>query len=267
MGRRKESVFDILMQLPWWVGIASGIVGYIAIAVVVPAWLNASNPLFKHSGVGLRPVASIWLGMCCFAAFVSFIRSKFVSRKFDRQRSINDIRGLSWQSFESIVGEAFRRKGYSVIENGGGGADGGIDLVLRKDGQKFFVQCKQWKVFSVGVKPIRELAGVVSARDAAGGFFVSSGRYTEEARRFGAEANLQLIDGAELEQMIKAVQSQSESLQDVMPAVVSRAVPINPACPKCAAPMIRRTAKKGSNAGDEFWGCSQFPKCRGTQRI
>jgi len=36
-----------------------------------------------------------------------------------------------------------------------------------------------------------------------------------------------------------------------------------PSCPKCAAPMVRRQAKAGSNAGQEFWGCSTFPKCRG----
>jgi restriction system protein len=44
-----------------------------------------------------------------------------------------------------------------AIENASEGADGGVDLVLRKDGEKFFVQCKQWKKGSVGVKPIREL--------------------------------------------------------------------------------------------------------------
>jgi len=27
--------------------------------------------------------------------------------------------------------------------------------------------------------------------------------------------------------------------------------------------MTLRTAKRGSNAGNEFWGCSQFPRCRG----
>ena len=36
-----------------------------------------------------------------------------------------------------------------------------------------------------------------------------------------------------------------------------------PDCPKCARPMVRRTARKGANAGREFWGCSEFPRCRG----
>ena len=33
-------------------------------------------------------------------------------------------------------------------------------------------------------------------------------------------------------------------------------------CPRCGAPMILRTAKKGDNAGKQFYGCSAFPKCR-----
>ncbi|MBP3194925.1 MAG: NERD domain-containing protein [Cardiobacteriaceae bacterium] len=35
-----------------------------------------------------------------------------------------------------------------------------------------------------------------------------------------------------------------------------------PLCPKCGAKMILRTAKKGKNIGEEFYGCSNFPKCR-----
>lgn len=35
-------------------------------------------------------------------------------------------------------------------------------------------------------------------------------------------------------------------------------------CPKCGTAMILRTVKKGVNEGNQFWGCSQFPKCRGT---
>ena len=34
------------------------------------------------------------------------------------------------------------------------------------------------------------------------------------------------------------------------------------ACPKCGEPMVLRKAKSGTNAGQEFWGCSAFPKCR-----
>lgn len=36
----------------------------------------------------------------------------------------------------------------------------------------------------------------------------------------------------------------------------------NPKCPSCQSLMVKRVAKTGSNAGKEFWGCSQFPRCR-----
>lgn len=35
-------------------------------------------------------------------------------------------------------------------------------------------------------------------------------------------------------------------------------------CPKCASPLILRTAKAGTNAGSKFYGCSTYPKCRHT---
>ena len=40
--------------------------------------------------------------------------------------------------------------------------------------------------------------------------------------------------------------------------------PQAPSCPDCSGPMVRRRAKVGANAGEVFWGCSRFPKCRGT---
>jgi predicted RNA-binding Zn-ribbon protein involved in translation (DUF1610 family) len=33
-------------------------------------------------------------------------------------------------------------------------------------------------------------------------------------------------------------------------------------CPACGAGMVLRTAKKGANAGNQFWGCSTYPACK-----
>lgn len=38
-----------------------------------------------------------------------------------------------------------------------------------------------------------------------------------------------------------------------------------PVCPQCGAAMVLRTAREGTNAGSSFWGCPQYPKCRGTR--
>lgn len=41
----------------------------------------------------------------------------------------------------------------------------------------------------------------------------------------------------------------------------------NPLCPICGTAMILRVARKGNKKGKEFWGCSNFPACRGTKNI
>ena len=38
-------------------------------------------------------------------------------------------------------------------------------------------------------------------------------------------------------------------------------------CPLCGAKLVLRTARKGQNAGQQFWGCSSFPSCRYTKNI
>jgi four helix bundle suffix protein len=40
-----------------------------------------------------------------------------------------------------------------------------------------------------------------------------------------------------------------------------------PACPKCGKPMVLRTARTGKNAGQQFWGCSAYPDCKGVVKL
>jgi restriction system protein len=40
-----------------------------------------------------------------------------------------------------------------------------------------------------------------------------------------------------------------------------------PTCQLCGQPMVLRTAKKGPNAGSQFWGCSGYPNCKSTQPV
>ena len=38
-------------------------------------------------------------------------------------------------------------------------------------------------------------------------------------------------------------------------------------CPECASPMVLRTAQRGTNAGQQFWGCSAYSKCTAVENI
>jgi len=173
------------------------------------------------------------------------------------RKALNDpdavAEGIDWQEFERLVGEVFRRQGYSVEETGAAGPDGGVDLVVRKGRKRFLVQCKQWRALKVGVKVVRELFGVVAAQGAAGGFVVTSGKFTEDARQFAATCRVTLIDGETLGYWIAQVSGRSTP------------EPAPRHCPLCRAPMVRRRVKRGSKAGTLFWSCSNYPDCRGTR--
>lgn len=40
-----------------------------------------------------------------------------------------------------------------------------------------------------------------------------------------------------------------------------------PICPLCHGAMLRRSAKRGSHTGKEFWGCSRYPSCKGIVNV
>lgn len=38
-------------------------------------------------------------------------------------------------------------------------------------------------------------------------------------------------------------------------------------CPRCGSEMVLRQTKQGENKGQQFWGCSTFPKCRAMKQL
>ena len=42
---------------------------------------------------------------------------------------------------------------------------------------------------------------------------------------------------------------------------------LTPNCPSCSSAVKLREARRGANAGQKFWGCPNFPECRGTRNF
>ena len=59
-----------------------------------------------------------------------------------------------------------------------------------------------------------------------------------------------------------AVEAEETKHRDLFPEAADA-----PKCPVCGSPMRLRTAKSGANAGSRFWGCTQYPACRGVREI
>jgi restriction system protein len=155
---------------------------------------NAYTLLF----VAVAGTASLLCGKAILTAWAKRRRR----RKWAKQQS--DIRALwaldCWE-FEVLVGEVFRELGYRVKDTGGGGADGGIDHIVQKDGRTDLVQTKHYRTKSVGAGVIRELAGVVMREKAHGGIVVTVGKFTKAARKEAACLPIGLIDGPALVQL------------------------------------------------------------------
>ena len=142
-------------------------------------------------------------------------------------------------------------------------ADGGVDLAVYGAGKTTFVQCKHWKARKVGVGVVRELLGAMTHEKAGAGMVVTSGAFTTDAQKFAQENRIQLVNGPALTRMLAAVQRPSahaQSSRDHQPAETPR-------CPKCGSAMMLRTARKGANAGSQFYGCTRFPACKGIRPL
>jgi len=287
MARRRnagilDDLVELVARLPWWAGVALAIISY----VVLHRFATAEVAVATNPGrFGAVAAQQLYVTMAMFgqyllpvilligavgSAIAQWKRTQLIT-DVARSESAGVLGDMRWQEFEVLVGEAFRLKGYRVTETGGGGADGGVDLVVTKGSEKRLVQCKQWRAFKVGVTTIRELYGVMAAKGAAGGFVVTSGEFTGDAIEFAHGRNIELINGAQLLGMIeRARQTVQSASATASPPSASRtalqqADPNPPNCPRCGQTMIWRVAKQGSNAGKPFWGCSGFPDCRGTR--
>ncbi len=190
---------------------------------------------------------------------ISFFKTKKSKAQF-KSVSVgstqDEISKLTWKEFEGFMGEVFKKQGFRVKARGGSQPDGGIDLILIKDKEKYLVQCKHWRANKVGVDVVRSMYGLMSAKRAAGGYVVTSGEFTKPAKDWAKGRNIRLVNGEDLDHWFEKFQTKNFD---------SWGNQVSPNCPKCSTEMVTRVAKRGSNAGTVFWGCTSYPKCRGTR--
>lgn len=226
MARRNNGFLSTLAGFPWPVGIVSGLALFFLVRYGI-AWYFAgqAGPLSQGiasaaSGGTYTPFAWLVLILCWGAAGASWLGARRRRRLLDVQSDLDSVSALSWREFEMLVGEAFRRRGYRVEEVGLGGKDGGIDLVLKKDGRTELVQCKRWKQRRVGVRIVREMYGLLSHHGADAVKIVCMGEFTPDAVAFAGGKPIQLISGNTLVSLIR--EAQVEATNAASPAGVKR---------------------------------------------
>jgi len=259
MPRKKSDLLSELAQMPWWVSVTLSGLSYILLKYILPN-MTVDSILLNGFAKGLANIAHFISLVLLIPAPFSVANHLRKKKLIKTKRSLDKIKTLDWKSFEDLVGEAFRQTGFVVEDNTVGGADGGVDLWLRKGNERYIAQCKRWKNKKVGVAVVREMYGIMSAENADGVYIISSGNFTQEAISFAVDKPIHLINGNDLVSLINDITITSSPVQ--VASEKTENIYMNNVCPSCGSNLILRTAKKGAHTGVDFWGCSSFPKCR-----
>jgi restriction system protein len=174
--------------------------------------------------------------------------------------SLELLRALEWKRFELVCAAYFEALGFRARTTRAG-ADGGVDIHIYADGDSnpaMIVQCKAWNAYKVGIKPIRELFGVMANEGVTEGVFLTTGQFTQEAREFRQGDKLHLWDGSEFLQKIENLVTDKRA---ALLGVATKGDFTTPTCPSCDKKMVKRKPKRG---GEEFWGCRNYPRCKQT---
>lgn len=178
----------------------------------------------------------------------------------EKRWSLELLQELEWKRFEQLC-EAYFKVRNMDAKTTQTGSDGGVDIRLyhRKSGELFaLMQCKAWKG-RVGVRPVRELYGVMASEGIERGIFLCSGDYTPEARRFCDGKKLRLISGKNL---LTAILKLNGPEQLRLLELATRGDYRTPTCPNCDIKLVKRHGNR-----EPFWGCNNFPRCRYTMQM
>lgn len=147
-----------------------------------------------HSGSGRSPQ---------LALTDSLLRSNEAESALCNPSSISN---LSPTEFELLCKRLVEQMGFEAETTRASG-DGGVDVVAYNRqpllSGKYIIQCKRYSG-SVGEPVIRDLYGVVMSERANKGILMTTGRFTKQALRFADGKPLELIDGASLEELVRA---------------------------------------------------------------
>jgi tRNA(Leu) C34 or U34 (ribose-2'-O)-methylase TrmL len=189
--------YSVRRGAAWWTGMLLALTGFSARGVWV-AWSPAVDlEDLWPSHLWLQVLLALLAALALLLVLV-----RIVYRSTPRDVAIGDLSPealcrLRPTEVGRFVRHAFGLRGYQAVSSSDTDLadDCALDLELRKDRQTYVVRCKHWKSVRVDADAVRDFhAQIVSSR-AAGGFLLSTGRFSQESVRYVRDCNLTLIDG------------------------------------------------------------------------
>lgn len=256
---------DLAASLPWQIG---GLLALVAYWVFhdLAAWMVLGKGVDQNLASFPQYIVP---GLLLIVALISFVHRHGRGAPVEMLSPTTDaLARMSVHDFEKLVAEGFRREGFLVVERTGSRHQGCVDLELFMGRDRYLVQCRRWKEKTVDALAVRELAAVISAERAVGGFIVAAGRFTDEARKAALGRSIRVVPADSLRRLIKKVSASSTGEVTISPMFSRRHHdPAPPACPNCGKVMMPRMKKQGGTTVQVDWGCTSFPACTGSREV
>jgi len=182
----------------------------------------------------------------------------------DERKSLSSLRELSWKDFNEYITGLFEKLGYFLVGKKGMNEEG-TDLKLKRDGRLSIVRCKKYYVRKVPLSMVLEFYKAMRIEPALEkGYFITTGFYSREAKKYASDKQLELIDGIKFMAFVRIAYSidaaeEKSAMQNSLEWPVYK-------CPMCGAQMVLRTVDSNIHNVTHFWGCSSYPACKGTLR-
>ncbi len=131
----------------------------------------------------------------------------------DAHASSDEIRRLVEMprgEFESLVANLYCALGHRAVCTNAKEADAAHVVVQALNGQKWIVQCRQWRG-AVGETVVREFLAMMDREHAAQGAIITTAKFTPKARDWAKGKPLHLYDGDEFIQAMKRIQRRKTS--------------------------------------------------------
>lgn len=172
--------------------------------------------------------------------------------------SLDVLHRIEWKRFEDLCCAYYQAKGIRARTTPLG-PDGGVDIHLFQNDAAperptAIVQCKAHNS-RIGVKPIRELRGVMAHAQVDKAFFMAPGGFTDEARAFAGANRITLLDDRLFLALL--VRLPAEVSQQLL-AQATEGDWTTPSCPECGQKLVARKSARGP-----LWGYRAYPRCRG----
>ncbi len=150
---------------------------------------------------------------------ILFLRHRIHIHKNSQWKTNNELvywlRGLKPDEFEDYIAELFKKFGYQTKKVGQTN-DHGIDIILEKDGQTSYIQCKKFITTIVSSSAMRDFYGaIINLRATGKSYFVTTNAFTLEAEKFAEGKPIELVDRFKLVKYIRIAENQKSGTKTV----------------------------------------------------